>query len=83
MGSSQVSWCFVGVHEKPELKKKKSERSSVAAAHPQAVPASKPSADQIRQSVKQSLKEILMKRCRPDGYMGVGVGLGFRRQRKH
>ncbi|XP_064020192.1 PHD finger protein 3 isoform X2 [Pogoniulus pusillus] len=51
-----------GVHEKPELKKKKSERSSVAAAHPQAVPASKPSADQIRQSVKQSLKEILMKR---------------------
>ncbi|XP_068009532.1 PHD finger protein 3 isoform X3 [Melanerpes formicivorus] len=51
-----------GVHEKPELKKKKNEKGSVPAPHHPAVPASKPSADQIRQSVKQSLKEILMKR---------------------
>ncbi|XP_054255275.1 PHD finger protein 3 isoform X1 [Indicator indicator] len=51
-----------GVHEKPELKKKKNEKGSVPAPHLPALPASKPSADQIRQSVKQSLKEILMKR---------------------
>ncbi|NXU47466.1 PHF3 protein, partial [Turnix velox] len=47
-----------GVHEKQEIKKKKTEKGSVS-TH---LPASKPSADQIRQSVKQSLKEILMKR---------------------
>ncbi|NXF91171.1 PHF3 protein, partial [Eubucco bourcierii] len=51
-----------GVHEKPELKKKRTEKGSAPAAHSPAVPASKPSADQIRQSVRQSLKDILMKR---------------------
>ncbi|KAM6433312.1 PHD finger protein 3 isoform 2-T3 [Rhynochetos jubatus] len=51
-----------GVHEKPEIKKKKNEKGFISTAHLPAVPASKPSADQIRQSVKQSLKEILMKR---------------------
>ncbi|NXK86314.1 PHF3 protein, partial [Formicarius rufipectus] len=51
-----------GVHEKQEIKKKKSEKGSISATHVPAMPASKPSADQIRQSVKQSLKEILMKR---------------------
>ncbi|NXL31928.1 PHF3 protein, partial [Glaucidium brasilianum] len=51
-----------GVHEKQEIKKKKTEKGSITATHMPAVPASKPSADQIRQSVKQSLKEILMKR---------------------
>ncbi|NWX66724.1 PHF3 protein, partial [Promerops cafer] len=51
-----------GMHEKQEIKKKKSEKGSISATHLPAVPASKPSADQIRQSVKQSLKEILMKR---------------------
>ncbi|XP_009870830.1 PREDICTED: PHD finger protein 3 [Apaloderma vittatum] len=51
-----------GVHEKQEIKKKKTEKGSISATHLPAVPAAKPSADQIRQSVKQSLKEILMKR---------------------
>ncbi|NXX79428.1 PHF3 protein, partial [Urocolius indicus] len=50
------------VHEKQDVKKKKTEKGSVSATHLPAVPASKPSADQIRQSVRQSLKEILMKR---------------------
>ncbi|NXG31353.1 PHF3 protein, partial [Dromaius novaehollandiae] len=52
-----------GVHEKQEIKKKKTEKGgSSSTTHLPAVSASKPSADQIRQSVKQSLKEILMKR---------------------
>ncbi|XP_074847194.1 PHD finger protein 3 isoform X2 [Carettochelys insculpta] len=52
-----------GVHEKQEVKKKKTEKGGATVnIPPSAVPASKPSADQIRQSVRQSLKEILMKR---------------------
>ncbi|XP_075779806.1 PHD finger protein 3 isoform X2 [Pelodiscus sinensis] len=52
-----------GVHEKQEVKKKKTEKGGATGnITPPAVPASKPSADQIRQSVRQSLKEILMKR---------------------
>ncbi|XP_067421624.1 LOW QUALITY PROTEIN: PHD finger protein 3 [Emydura macquarii macquarii] len=52
-----------GVHDKQEVKKKKTEKGGATGnISPAAVPASKPSADQIRQSVRQSLKDILMKR---------------------
>ncbi|XP_014449935.2 PHD finger protein 3 isoform X4 [Alligator mississippiensis] len=61
--SSSEKSTKTGVHEKQEVKKKKTEKGGLSSnTNVPSVPASKPSADQIRQSVRQSLKEILMKR---------------------
>ncbi|XP_070589138.1 PHD finger protein 3 isoform X2 [Erythrolamprus reginae] len=51
-----------GIHDKQEMKKKRTEKGTASNVHSPPASAAKPSADQIRQSVKQSLKEILEKR---------------------